>query len=416
MRRRICLLSIFLTSLTLAAFAQTDKWTGTWQCSVKQYATASPITMQLQIGVPEQGVLYPAKIKLQYGRFTGVYELLLARKNEQQLGIGKGKYPLQETPFKLGIWLWYLNGTLDFKNDKISVNRMWIDQFGIWMQGLYADDEIWVQTKVMLRDFLYRDSITLKKVNNKPLADSSVRRILHSDLYFGKYDQIVANDSAVLMQVEDQEKYDEDTVTLVQNTRPIFSKEQINDKNRRQTIALDTGRNLFAFFADNYGGLPPNTGNLYMKIDGKEYSFDFRDRPNAYATFLVADLYHPVQPAKSRLTTIAEQRTTTPVATIKVDTSNIVLELWDERVEDGDSISLSLNGKWIATGFPVRNNIQKIPVKLQKGENVLLFMADNLGRIPPNTSVLRIRFGRNSKRLGINTDLHKNSEIRIMVE
>ncbi|WP_217607554.1 hypothetical protein, partial [Chitinophaga sp. GbtcB8] len=76
--------------------------------------------MQLQIGVPEQGVSYPAKIKLQQGRLTGVDELLLARKNEQQLGMGKGKYPLGEAPLKLGIGLGYLNGTLDFGDGKSS--------------------------------------------------------------------------------------------------------------------------------------------------------------------------------------------------------------------------------------------------------------------------------------------------------
>ena len=35
---------------------------------------------------------------------------MLARKNETQLGIGRGKYPIQQTPFTLGIWLWYFNG------------------------------------------------------------------------------------------------------------------------------------------------------------------------------------------------------------------------------------------------------------------------------------------------------------------
>jgi hypothetical protein len=401
------LLFLLLTGLTAAAFAQTDKWTGTWQMYSKPWPHIPPVVIELQIGVPAAGVLYPGKIKLQYGKFTGVYEVLLARKNERQLGISRGKYPLLETPYKVGIWMWYLNGTLDFRDGKLFLNRMWEDQFGIWMRGLYEDGDLWVNSKVMLRDVLYRDSITFKKLNGKPLSDSSVRRILQpqtSGIYLGIYDPIISADSMITMQLADQEKYDRDTVTLLHNKQPIFSRAEITDSNRQQQIRLDTGRNLFVFFADNYGGIPPNTGNLRMKIDSKEYGFDFTDRANAFATFLVADIYHHIA------------TTSTTLATIPVDTADIMLELWDNRREDGDSISLRLNGKWIASGFPVKNAVQQIPIRLQKGENVLVFLADNLGRIPPNTAQLRIRFGARSQTLGLSTDMKKNNEIRLVLE
>lgn len=409
-------LLLLLTGIVFSAKAQADKWTGVWQMYSKPWPHIPAIVLELRIGAPEEGTLYPAKMKLTYGNFTGIYEVLLARKNDRQLGISRGKYPLQETPFKLGIWLWYLNGTLDYDNGKLSLHRMWIDRFGIWMRGLYADGDLWVNTKVMLRDFLYRDSIGFKRISPKPLADSSVQRILHpeiSGIYLGIYDQVQAADSVIAMQIEDQEKYDKDTITLVHNKRLIFNREEITDGNRRQEVRLDTGRNLFVFFADNYGGIPPNTGNLYMKIGNKEYGFDFSHRANAFATFLVADIYHN-PPDSNRLTSLAEGRTNTPVATIPVDTADITLELWDGQVEDGDSISLRLNGKWIATGFPVKNALQKIPIRLQRGENVLLFMADNLGKIPPNTAELRIRYGSRTRTLGLNTDMKKNNEIRLV--
>lgn len=70
------------------AIAQTDKWTGTWQMSRKPYADSSTaIIMNLQIGIPDQQQLYPAKIKLQYGHFSGTYEMLLVRKNDEQIAI-----------------------------------------------------------------------------------------------------------------------------------------------------------------------------------------------------------------------------------------------------------------------------------------------------------------------------------------
>ena len=424
MKRKWAVLFSLLFFTGNMAIAQADKWTGTWQMSRKLYAGSSAaIIMNLQIGIPDQRQLYPAKIKLQYGEFSGTYEMLLVRKNDGQIGISRGKYPLHETPFKLGIWMWYLNGTLDFQDNKLFLHRKWIDKADFWMRGLYEGDEIWESSKVSLRDFLYRDSITLKKINNTPLTDSSVRRILHpetSGIYLGIYDSIVTGDSIARMKVEDQEKYDKDTVTLLHNGRPLFYRNEINDHNRELRVRLDTGRNLFIFFADNYGGIPPNTGFLYMETDGRPYGFDFSNRSNAWATFLVADIYFKPTVQKpivqNNLNDLVAQRTTESVATIKVDTSAVVLELWDGAAQDGDSISLRLNGKWLTTGFPVRNAVQKIPIRLQPGENELLFMADNLGSIPPNTAELRIRYGQKTRVLGLSTDMQKNKTLKLILE
>ncbi len=198
-------------------------------------------------------------------------------------------------------------------------------------------------------------------------------------------------------------------------------------------MRLDTGRNLVIFFADNYGGLPPNTGFLFMEIDGKPYGFDFSNRSNAWGTFLVADIYfkptvkndhqedliaeRTTEPiVKNDLNDKVAKRTTEPVATIAVDTAAIILELWDGEIQDGDSISLRLNGKWVTTGFPVKNAVQKIPIRLQHGENELLFMADNLGSIPPNTAELRIRYGQKTQVLRLSTDMRKNNTIRLILE
>lgn len=387
--------------------------------SRKPYAgSSSMITLHLQIGIPDEKQLYPAKIKLQYGEFRGTYEMLLVRKNDGQLGISRGKYPLEEKPFKLGIWLWYLNGTLDFRDNKLLLQRKWIDKADFWMRGLYDGDEIWESSKATLRNFLYRDSIGLKKIDSSPLADSSVRRILQpetSGIYLGIYDRIVTGDSVALLKVEDQEKYDKDTVTLLHNGKPLFYRDEITDHNRSLSVQLDTGRNLFIFFADNYGGIPPNTGFLYMKTDKREYGFDFSNRSNAWATFLVADVYFKPT-AQNNLDDLVAERTTEPVATIAVDTAAIAIELWDGAVQDGDSISLRLNGKWITTGFPVRNAVQKIPIRLQPGENELLFMADNLGSISPNTAELRIRYGNKTHSLRLSTDMRKNNTIKLILE
>ncbi|MBS0030430.1 hypothetical protein ACTJJ0_25635 [Chitinophaga sp. 22321] len=430
MKCKLLILFALLTCSTNVLTAQADKWTGVWRTTAKPYAAGSTITMELNIGEPLQGMLYPATILLKYGAFTGRYELLLARKTDGQLGIGRNKYPLQETPYKLGIWMWYLNGTLDYQDGKISLHRMWIDKFDIWMHGLYSEDEIFVSSKVELRDFLYRKNMTLTKTGNAPLADSSVQRILYPEknkVYFGIYHSIVSKDSLLAMNIADQDQYDKDTVTLLHNKKAIFTREQINDHNRSFSERLDTGKNIFIFFADNYGGLPPNTGLLRTTIDGKVHDFDFSERANAYATFLVADIYHApatgrdtishnVTNASDTMTSNVIKRETVPVATIPVNTADIVLELRDTKVQDGDSISLSLNGQWVARGFPVKTVVQEIRIHLQPGENILLFTADNLGAIPPNTAELRIRYGRKTRTFNLSTDMRRNNEIKLLLE
>ena len=407
--------------------AQSDKWTGVWRTTAKPYAAGTTITMELNIGAPLQGMLYPATIRLQYGEFTGRYEVLLARKTDGQLGIGRNKFPLQETPYKLGIWMWYLNGTLDYQDGKISLHRMWINKFDIWMHGLYSEDEIFVSSKVELREFLYRKDMTLTKVGSNLPADSSVQHILYPEknkVYFGIYHSIVSEDSLLAMNIVDQDQYDKDTVTLLHNRKAIFTREQINDHNRSLTENLDTGKNIFIFFADNYGSLPPNTGLLHTTIDGKVHDFDFSERANAYATFLVADIYHaPVRDRSRTITNDSDtvtsnviKREAVPVATIPVNTADIILELRDTKVQDGDSISLSLNGQWVTRGFPVKTATQQIRIHLQPGENVLLFTADNLGSIPPNTAELRIRYGRKTRTFNLSTDMRRNNEIKLILE
>ena len=84
-----------------------------------------------------------------------------------------------------------------------------------------------------------------------------------------------------------------------------------------------------------------------------------------------------------------------------------------DAVEDGDSISLSINGKWIAKGFPVKKKPQFIKVTLAPGDNIITFVAENLGSIAPNTTVLEIIDGNKRKPFFIETDFKLNNLVKI---
>jgi len=91
----------------------------------------------------------------------------------------------------------------------------------------------------------------------------------------------------------------------------------------------------------------------------------------------------------------------------------LTFAIWDDAVEDGDTISLSINNKWITQNFPVKKKPQFLTVFLQPGTNLITFSANNLGSIPPNTSVLEIIDGKKRKSFYIETDLNRNNLVRI---
>jgi len=524
-RLPICILILLFCSL-LTAHAQTDKWVGTWSMEYKPYPTTTGIKLLLHIGEPAYNTLYPAQIQVLYSPFAGTYEVLLAKKNDTQLGIGRGKYPVSETPFHLGAWMLYLNGTLNYQakaNPELTVERMWINSYELFMQGLYADDEMYAYMKDILRDLLSRKDIVLKKLNNTPWKHKDAHRILHPEgdsVYLGMYDKIDVYDSIVPLSLRDEDTTDKDTVTLLHNGKQLLDRAFISTTGKVLQLKLDTGINIITLFADNYGRLPPNTGAFRVKTSTGEYAFDFTHRPNIYATFLVAQLNrvprkpvndsaalkiqlaraagnnntqlpeiktgvqcpvdNPVnnssgkesgdvppdtntgsntdintrkginitgdnrtvftdttsrnteieyingravaRPARDTIIALhlrkvndkrVTERRTSVLEKITVAKADILLELWDDATEDGDSISIRLNGQEVVTGLPVKRKRQLIKVTLEPGENRLVMVADNLGSIPPNTAVMRVVSGELKRYLSIKTDSKRNNMLVI---
>jgi hypothetical protein len=104
------------------------------------------------------------------------------------------------------------------------------------------------------------------------------------------------------------------------------------------------------------------------------------------------------------------------VGNIISHSQQLTFAIWDDAVEDGDTISLSINGRWITKGYPVLKKPQFITVTLQPGPNLITFVADNLGSIIPNTSVLEIIDGKKRKSFFIETDLFRNNLVNIFYD
>jgi hypothetical protein len=94
----------------------------------------------------------------------------------------------------------------------------------------------------------------------------------------------------------------------------------------------------------------------------------------------------------------------------------VTLAIWDDAVEDGDTISININDKWVAKDFPVKKATQFLTVTLKPGPNTINFIANNLGSIPPNTSVLEIIDGKKRKAFMLETVMGENNLIKIFYQ
>lgn len=427
--------AILFTLLSAACnvFAQADNFTGTWSINTIAQNDAAKIYFELKIAEPEKKILYPAQIKIESENFKATYQLLLVKKNDGQLAIGRNKFSEKETPFSLGAWTILLNGTFDYSNNEkgnglLTANRIPARRYGFAMPSYLSFAEANRSTAIRIYDFLKEAPIQLQKINKQPWQNTVINKILNTyqaPAYFGVVDTLYTKSANAELSFIENNKPDNDTVSVMLNGKMIIDKMNMSDPVNLQKITLDTGLNIICFFADNYGRVPPNTGKLNLVFKEKKFLLDFTSLQNMSATFIVAKIYfYPDQKqmtpsfiiARNTITQKIKQRQTKQIDSINATSPEITLAIWDDAVEDGDSISLQINDEIFLPGIAVKKKPQFIKVKLYPGENKIIFIADNLGSVAPNTSVLEIIDGKKRKSYMINTNLGQNNSIKILYE
>jgi WD40 repeat protein len=102
---------------------------------------------------------------------------------------------------------------------------------------------------------------------------------------------------------------------------------------------------------------------------------------------------------------------------ITVDTETLQIAVWDNERVDGDKISLSLNGKWILRNHEIVKEKYEFEVNLIQNQiNQLVFFAENLGSIPPNTSAVNIQYEGYNKTHIMRSNLDKSGCINFFIE
>lgn len=106
------------------------------------------------------------------------------------------------------------------------------------------------------------------------------------------------------------------------------------------------------------------------------------------------------------------------VKEIYVDTGLIKIDFYDNGQVDGDTISVFVNSLPVATGKYLSNKPVSISVKidLQRPEQEVIMVGENLGTIPPNTALMIVNAGDTRYQLYLTSDEKKNAMVRFIYE
>ncbi|MRI62699.1 hypothetical protein EDM00_01615 [Ornithobacterium rhinotracheale] len=92
----------------------------------------------------------------------------------------------------------------------------------------------------------------------------------------------------------------------------------------------------------------------------------------------------------------------------------IKLLIYDYGEIDNDTVSIFFNNELIANEMRIDRQAKEFTLKLKKGENQLVFVANNLGDVPPNTAKIGIVAENRRYNYKIFTDEKNNAVIRLL--
>lgn len=102
------------------------------------------------------------------------------------------------------------------------------------------------------------------------------------------------------------------------------------------------------------------------------------------------------------------------VNTFTVDEENIIVKLYDNGEIDGDTISVYLDNKLVLSKKRLTAAPLELKLKMDElnNEHELVMVAENLGKIPPNTSLMIVDAGDNRFTARITSTFQKNAMVR----
>jgi hypothetical protein len=100
----------------------------------------------------------------------------------------------------------------------------------------------------------------------------------------------------------------------------------------------------------------------------------------------------------------------------EINSRYVLIHIWDDEKIDGDTLSINFNGKWVLKDYHLTRIEKTILLPLKKNEaNEIIFHAENLGEIPPNTAAVKLEYDNGVKKeFNMRSDFDANGIIRLI--
>ncbi len=120
-------------------------------------------------------------------------------------------------------------------------------------------------------------------------------------------------------------------------------------------------------------------------------------------------------PAKIDLPDVLVTRENPVIKTIRTEPTTMLIELYDNGQIDGDTVTIYHNNELVVShaGLSEKPISFKIEVSKDKPHHELIMVADNLGSIPPNTSLMVIKANQKRYEVFISSSEQKNAKLVI---
>jgi hypothetical protein len=130
------------------------------------------------------------------------------------------------------------------------------------------------------------------------------------------------------------------------------------------------------------------------------------------------EVQKPVEAPRVVVPKVTRARDNELVQTYTVNSKEILIRLYDNGEIDNDTISLYLDGKLLLankrlSATPVTYTLT---MDASSPEHTLIMVAENMGRIPPNTSLMIVQDGNKRYQVSITSTEQKNAMVRFRYE
>lgn len=96
---------------------------------------------------------------------------------------------------------------------------------------------------------------------------------------------------------------------------------------------------------------------------------------------------------------------------------NLTITVWDNKIMDGDIISLYINDSLVLGEYSLDTIPKEIPVWVEKGKTTYLTLhAHNLGTVPPNTADIIVSDGKKEYQIELRSDFQGSSVAELKIE